>query len=87
MSCPKGKVLREHWQGYGGASNEHTKDNLLDSVCEVVCEAGKYLSDSGSCMDCEIGKYQSQEGADSCTDCADGHYQADRGQTACVFCT
>jgi hypothetical protein len=56
------------------------------SDCGIVCPAGQALSGLGSCVNCDVGKYQPDAGQDSCILCDDGTYQDETGKTICKNC-
>jgi syndecan 4 len=55
----------------------------LESAC--ICNAGS-TEDSGSCVQCEAGKYKTSPGSDQCTDCDAGKYSSTVGATTYTVC-
>ena len=58
--------------------------------CEP-CYAGKFLksgkdNDRTACQECEIGRYQSEQGQTACVQCPAGQYQDETDQSACKEC-
>ena len=59
-------------------------------VC-LPCQAGRYTSKERiaaqgympSCIICEVGRFQNEEGQASCKACGRGNYQNERGQLSC----
>ena len=69
----------------------------------VLCDAGQYVSNTGNCSNCPVGKYSSSSnsscqscqpgtyslkaGSSSCTSCERGKYSTDAGQERCKQCS
>ena len=62
--------------------------------CSDVCPTAKYGSiendetsaDLIICLDCSVGQYNDETGADECKVCTFGQYQEEKGQESCKEC-
>lgn len=63
-----------------------TKCNLgygiKDGSCEI-CPKGYYSNGTTSCLPCEAGKYQNEEGKNTCKPCEVSKYQDEEGKDTC----
>lgn len=64
---------------------------LISPVYSTTCNRGRYYGwgDNSmvfTCVKCDSGKYQDEEGQTSCKDCPVGSYQRDSGEYLCNDC-
>ena len=69
-------------------TNFRFNNDTQTCIAELMeCEAGKFAaSGSGTCTQCEPGKYSKNSGAFGCDGCLPGHFSRDAGAVKCIAC-